>query len=144
MDIDFKARVTMDKLESVFLGGQLTDTLGVKFTEIGKDYLKATLTVDERHLRPGRIMNGGVSLALIEIVGSTSAACAIDFGKQNGLGIQVNANHLSVARPGDTLTATSKPVHIGRSTHVWEVTIENQDGKPVSSGRITLMVMAQS
>jgi 1,4-dihydroxy-2-naphthoyl-CoA hydrolase len=64
----------------------------------------------------------------------------IDPIKQNAFGIQVSANHLSVARPGDVLTARSKAIHIGKTTHVWDVNITNQTGKIVSTGRITMLV----
>src|SRR5207253_2205111 len=92
------------------------ETLGMQFVELGQDFLTAKLVVDSRHLRPGGIMNGGVSLALIETVGSVAARYAIDGEGKNSLGIQVNANHLQVARPGDELAITAMPLHLGRTT----------------------------
>ena len=140
MAIDFSDKITLEALNGFFSKDQLPESFGIKFTEIGRDFLKASLTVDERHLRPGKIMNGGVSLVLIETLGSISAACATDFTTKNFLGIQVSANHLSIAYPGDTLTATSSAIHVGKSTHLWEVTILNQNQKTICSGRITLLI----
>lgn len=117
-----------------------SEYLGVHFDEVTKDSIKARLTVDKRHLRPGGIVNGGIYLMLIETLGSISSCLHIDLSRQNPLGIQVNANHLGVAKEGDTLIAFSKAVHIGRTTQIWEVTVENQKGKTLSSGRITLLI----
>ncbi len=124
----------------IFIKGQLPESFGIDITEVGKDFVTGTLTVDHRHLRPGNIMNGGVSLVLLETMGSISTCLFIDPERFNAFGIQVNANHISVARPGDVLTARSKPVHIGKTTQVWDVNILNQTGKLVSSGRITMLV----
>ena len=140
MDITIPQHITVEQLNQDFVKDQLPENFGLTFTEVGKDYIKGQLSIDERHLRPGRIMNGGVSLVLIETLGSMSAACLIDPEKQNPLGIQVSANHLTIARPGDVITATSKPVHIGRTTQIWEVAITNQKNQLVSSGRITLLI----
>ena len=126
--------------QNIFIKGQLPESFGINITSVEKDSVSGSLTVDHRHLRPGNIMNGGVSLVLLETIGSVSTCLFIDPAQFNAFGIQVNANHLSVARPGDILTARSKPVHIGKSTQVWDVNITNQKGKLVSSGRITMLV----
>lgn len=124
----------------IFIKNQLPESFGIDITSVEKDSVTGTLTVDERHLRPGNIMNGGVSLVLLETMGSISTCLYIDPKQFNAFGIQVSANHLSVARPGDVLTARSRPVHVGRTTQVWDVEITNQKGKLVSSGRITMLV----
>ena len=134
------SNLTIESINKVFTSGQLPESFGIKITEVTKDSITGELTVDERHLRPGKIMNGGVSLVLIETMGSVSSCLFIDMEKQNAFGIQVTANHLSVARPGDILTAKSMAVHIGKTTQVWDVNITNQKNKLVSSGRITMLV----
>ncbi len=121
--------------------GTFGDFLGLEFMEVGTDFLKGKMAVDKRHLRPGGIMNGGVTLALVETVGSVAARCVIWGQDKNTLGIQVNASHLRIAKSGDVLWITARPTHIGRSTHLWDVAIENQDGKLVCTGRITLLVV---
>lgn len=133
-------QLTIEMLREVFVKNQLPESFGIDLLHVGKDSVTGVLVVDERHLRPGNIMNGGVSLVLLETVGSVSSSLFIDFKKQNSFGIQVSANHLAVARPGDRLEAKSRAVHIGRTTHLWEVEISNQDGKVVSSGRITMLI----
>lgn len=132
--------LSLESVNQIFTKGQLPESFGIKIKEIGNDFVSGELTVDERHLRPGNIMNGGVSLVLIETMGSVSSCLYIDMEKQNAFGIQVSANHLSVARPGDILTAKSSAVHIGKTTQIWDVNITNQKGKLVSSGRITMLV----
>lgn len=132
----------MDKetLYKMAIKGQLPEAFGIEITKIEEKSITGSLTVDHRHLRPGNIMNGGVSLVLIETMGSFTSYLQIDPKKQNAFGIQVNANHISIARPGDVLTAKSEPVHVGKTTHIWDVNITNQLGKLVSSGRITMLV----
>lgn len=127
-------------IKESFIKNQLPEAMGIDITEIKQDSLTAQLKVDQRHLRPGGIMNGGVSLLLIETVGSFSSYLQINPKVQNALGIQVNANHISVAREGDIITAKSHCVHKGRTTHIWDVTIVNQEAKLISSGRITMLI----
>lgn len=134
------SNLTIESINKVFTSGQLPESFGIKITQVDKDSITGELTVDERHLRPGKIMNGGVSLVLIETMGSVSSCLFIDMEKQNAFGIQVSANHLSVARRGDVLTAKSTAVHIGKTTQIWDVNITNQKAKLVSSGRITMLV----
>ena len=144
MEIRFPDQVTVDSLNRECVDGQLPETLGFRFDSVEPNGLRGRLTVDSRHLRPGGIMNGGVSLALVETVGSISAACLLDPARENALGLQVSCNHLAIAKPGDTLTAWSRPVHVGRTTHIWEVAIDNQKRKRVSEGRITMLIVARS
>ena len=132
--------LSIESINKVFTKGQLPESFGIKITEVSKDSITGELTVDERHLRPGKIMNGGVSLVLIETMGSVSSCLFIDMEKQNAFGIQVSANHINVARPGDVLTAKSNAVHIGKTTQIWDVNITNQKGRLISSGRITMLV----
>lgn len=132
MDLNF--------IKENFVKHQLPEVMGIEITEVGDLTLTAQLKVDKRHLRPGGIMNGGVSLLLIETVGSFSSYLRINPENQNALGIQVNANHISVARAGDLITARSECIHMGKTTHIWDVTVKNQGDKLISSGRITMLI----
>lgn len=132
--------ITLELLQSPKFSGPMAQHMGVKITSIENKRAVAQLTVDERHLRPGNIMNGGISLMLIETVGSISSMLHINVTSQNAFGLQVNANHVAVAYPGDVLTVTADSVHLGRTTHIWDVNIFNQNNKLVSSGRITMLV----
>ncbi len=133
-------KLSLEDLRKVAIKTQLPEAFGIDIVEVGEESLTAQLTVDSRHLRPGNIMNGGVSLVLIETVGSFSSYLSLDSERQNAFGIQVTANHLSIARPGDVLLAKSTAVHIGKTTQIWDVNITNQNQKLVSSGRITMLV----
>lgn len=136
----FPSQVTVALLEETNRN-TFNETLGLHYTEVGPDFLRAKLVIGQKHLRPGGIMNGGVSLGVIESVGSVAARCAVHGQNRNTLGIQVSANHLRVGKLGDELTATARVKHLGRSMHVWEVTIENGEGKVVSTGQLTMMVV---
>lgn len=138
--MELKNKLTLEKIKNHSIKGQLPEAFGIEIIEVGNDYMKGALIVDERHLRPGNIMNGGVSLVLIETLGSFSSYLFIDPDKQNAFGVQVSANHISIARPGDKLTARSIKVHVGKTTQIWDVEITNQNGRLVSSGRITMLV----
>lgn len=120
--------------------GKFSEIMGLEITSTENKVATARLVVDERHLRPGNIMNGGVSLMLIETVGSISSFLNIDTTKKNAFGLQVNTNHISMALPGDTLTAKATVIHLGKSTHIWDVNVTNQNDRLVSSGRITMIV----
>jgi uncharacterized protein (TIGR00369 family) len=138
--MSLKEKLTLQKIKDQSIKGQLPEAFGIDIIEVGESSITGQLTVDQRHLRPGQIMNGGVSLVLIETIGSFSSYLFINPEKQNAFGIQVSANHLSIARPGDVLTAKSVLVHQGKTTQVWDVFITNQIGKTISSGRITMLV----
>lgn len=135
--------MTLEKFKEIFTHNQLPETFGIELIAVDKDSVTGTLVVDHRHLRPGNIMNGGVSLVLIETMGSVSSCLYLDVERQNAFGIQVSANHLGMARPGDILVAKSKAVHVGKTTQVWDVNINNQNGKLISTGRITMLVTEQ-
>ncbi len=135
--------MNLENYKTVFSKGLLPESFGIELTAVEKDSMTGTLKVDHRHLRPGNIMNGGVSLVLIETMGSVSSCLHLDIERQNAFGIQVSANHLGIAREGDILTAKSLAVHIGRTTQIWDVNITNQKGKLISSGRITMLVTEQ-
>jgi 1,4-dihydroxy-2-naphthoyl-CoA hydrolase len=141
MKIKFLNHINLDSLKAFYAQGLMAESFGIEFEEVGEDFVRGSLTVGQQHLRPGGIANGGVFLMILETLGSVSACCVVDMEKFNPLGIQVNANHTGVAKLGDRLTAVSKAIHVGRSTHIWEVNIENQQGKLISTGRITLMIV---
>jgi 1,4-dihydroxy-2-naphthoyl-CoA hydrolase len=138
--MELRNRLTLEKIKDHSIKGQLPENFGIDIVEVGENFIVGELKVDERHLRPGNIMNGGVSLVLIETIGSFSSQLFINQEQHNAFGIQVSANHISIARPGDVLTAKSSPVHIGKTTQIWDVNITNQHGKLVSTGKITMLV----
>ncbi|MGO9014519.1 MAG: hotdog fold thioesterase [Dissulfurispiraceae bacterium] len=118
----------------------LVQHLGIEFTEIGDDYLKGVMPVDHRTVQPAGILHGGASLTLAESLGSIAGFMCIDREKQYCVGMEINGNHIRPARPG-RVYGVVKPIHIGRKTHVWEITITNQNDKLVCVSRITLAIL---
>ena len=114
--------------------------LGIEITEIGDDYLVGRVPVDERTVQPFGLLHGGVSVVLAETLGSIGAYYASPEGHA-AVGLDINATHLRAARSG-WITATAKPVHIGRTTQVWQIDMCNDDGQPTCAARITMAILA--
>lgn len=114
--------------------------LGIRIVEVGDDYLKASMPVDDTTRQPHGILHGGASMALAETVGSMASAWCVDIRKQFCVGLEINANHVRAVREG-IVFATARPLHLGRSTHVWEVKIYDEQDRLVNSGRLTMVVM---
>lgn len=121
--------------------GTLMETFGIEYTEAGEKSLSCRMTVGDNMMRPGGIVHGGATMALIETVGSSASLLFMDPEKEVVLGIDVSANHVSTGRKGDVLTATAKAIHIGRSTQLWQVKVVNQYGRLISHGKVTNIVM---
>lgn len=116
------------------------DFLGIQFTEIGSDYLKATMPVDHRTKQPFGLLHGGASVVLAETLGSVGAALVIDLNEYVCVGQEINANHLRSVSEG-LVTGITKPIHLGSSTHVWEIKIYDQSEKLICISRITVAVL---
>ena len=126
--------------EIAFKGECLPNHLGIEFTEIGPDFLKARMPVDGRTRQPFGILHGGASVALAETLGSIGAALVIDRTKQRCVGQEINANHIRAATEGHVI-GTARPVHIGRRSHVWEIHIHDEQERLVCISRITMFVL---
>ncbi len=120
----------------------LISHLGIEFVEIGEDFIKAVMPVDHRTIQPYGLLHGGASVTLAETLGSFASVLSVDEGKQC-VGLEINANHVRAVRDG-RVVGTVRPVHVGRSTHVWEIRIETEAGKLVSVARLTMAVLAGS
>lgn len=114
--------------------------LGMEFTEIGPDYLRAMMPVDHRTVQPYGLLHGGASAALAETVGSVASALIIDPEKQICVGLEINANHIRGVREG-YVHAIAKPLHIGSTTHVWDIRILDDHEKLVCVSRLTVAVL---
>ncbi|MEJ7746102.1 MAG: hotdog fold thioesterase, partial [Luteimonas sp.] len=114
--------------------------LGIRFTELGPDYLRGTMPVDARTLQPYGLLHGGASVALAETLGSTAGGLCVDADTQGVVGIEINANHLLGVREG-TVTGTARALHLGRSTQVWEIRIEDDHARLACISRLTLAVV---
>ena len=117
----------------------LAQHLEMQVTEVGPDYLTASMPVDARTHQPLGILHGGASVALAESVGSLSANLALDTDHY-AVGLDINANHIKMARSG-LVYATARPRHLGRSTQVWTIDIVNESQQLVCTSRLTMAVM---
>ena len=115
--------------------------LGIKFTELGNDFLKAVMPVTQELLQPQNIMHGGASCVLAETIGSVAANLCVDEKAHVCVGLDINVNHIRQAKAGDVITAVAMPFHVGRTTHVWDIRLNNQDGKIVAVSRLTVAVI---
>ncbi|RPE09088.1 hotdog fold thioesterase [Chitinophaga lutea] len=116
--------------------------LGIEFTEIGPDYLRAMMPVDHRTVQPYGLLHGGASAALAETVGSVASALIIDPAKQICVGLEINANHLRGVREG-YVHAIARPLHIGATTHVWDIRITDDEHKLVCVSRLTVAILVK-
>jgi 1,4-dihydroxy-2-naphthoyl-CoA hydrolase len=120
--------------------GNLIDHLGIRFTEIGADFVRGTMPVDARTVQPYGLLHGGASVALAETLGSMGAAMCVDAAEFQCVGQEINANHVRSARSG-LVTGTARPIHLGGRTHVWGIDIVNDANKLVCVCRITIAVI---
>ncbi|MDY0013407.1 MAG: hotdog fold thioesterase [Rhodocyclaceae bacterium] len=114
--------------------------LGIEFLEIGDDFLRARVPVDGRTRQPMGILHGGVSVVLAETLGSCGAAYASPPGTRV-VGLDINANHIRSVREG-WVTGTARPIHLGRTTHVWQIDLHDEKGRLTCASRITMAILA--
>ena len=115
--------------------------LGIELTEIGDDYLKGTMPVDERTHQPYGILHGGASLVLAETLGSIASNLVLNPERNMGVGLEINANHLRPVKSG-FVTGICTPIHIGGKTHIWDIKIYNEAGKMTCISRLTVAVVS--
>ena len=118
----------------------LVQHLGIQITELGEDFLRGTMPVDARTHQPYGLLHGGASVALAETLGSSAAMLTLDPARFRAVGLEINANHVRGMREG-TVTGTAKALHLGRSTQVWEIRIEDERQRLVCVSRITMAVV---
>lgn len=117
--------------------------LGMQFTEIGPDFLRGRMPVEDRTHQPDGILHGGASVALAETLGSYAAGLVVDRSKYRVVGQEINANHIRGVASGFVI-GTARPVHLGRRSHVWEIRISDERDKLVCISRLTMAVLDQS
>jgi 1,4-dihydroxy-2-naphthoyl-CoA hydrolase len=116
--------------------------LGIEFTRVGDDEIEARMPVNERTRQPYGILHGGASVVLAESIGSVASHFVIDHTNFRAVGQEINANHL---RPvsGGFVTAICRPIHLGRSSHVWDIRIFDDKGRPACVSRLTVAVISR-
>lgn len=137
----WKTEPTLEVMNNIGKGS-MSDHVGIEFVESGDDFLTAKMPVDQRTVQPFRILHGGASVVLAETLGSVaSVLCLTDMSKQQAVGVEINANHLSSAREGSYVYGTVRPIRLGRTIHVWNIEIKNEQGKLVCVSRLTVAVV---
>jgi 1,4-dihydroxy-2-naphthoyl-CoA hydrolase len=135
----WKKPVTLDRFNALNQDTMM-QTIGIIFTEVGDDFLRATMPVDARTHQPYGLLHGGASVALAETLGSAAGMMLVDPAREIVVGIEINANHLRGVKSG-IVTGTARAVHIGRSTQVWGIRIEDEGQRLVCISRLTLAVV---
>ena len=142
MSIWFKKSLKLTDL-APFGAGTMSEHLGMEWTEIGDDFLKIRMPVDNRTKQPYGLLHGGASCALAETVGSIASHLVIDANKFICVGLEINANHIRSARQG-YVTGVATPLHLGATTHVWDVKIYDELEKLICISRLTVAILSKA
>lgn len=118
----------------------LAESLHMRITEIGSDFLKGTMPVDERTKQPFGLLHGGASVALAETLGSVASWLVVNRELFIGVGIEINANHVKAVTSG-MVTGVCKPIHVGGRNHIWEIKIFNDKNELCCISRFTCTIV---
>jgi 1,4-dihydroxy-2-naphthoyl-CoA hydrolase len=139
MSIWFHKDLSAEKLKS--LGpNTMGEYLGIEWVEVGNNFIKAKMPVDHRTIQPYGLLHGGASCTLAETIGSVASAMVIDHSKFLCVGLEINANHIRGARNG-FVTGTATPLHLGSSTHVWDIKIHDEKERLICVSRLTVAIL---
>ena len=114
--------------------------LGIEWTELGDNFIKAKMPVDQRTKQPYGLLHGGASCTLAETIGSVASAMVIDQNRFQCVGLEINANHVHSATSG-FVTGIASPLHLGKSTHVWDIKIYDEHERMVCISRLTVAII---
>ncbi len=137
-----KASVTLEEL-NIMSANTMVTALDIRFAEIGDNFLKATMPIGPNTLQPTGVLHGGASAALAETVGSVASWLTIDRERQNCVGIEINCNHIRSKKEG-MVTATAEPLHLGTTTHVWDIKIRDEREKLICVSRLTVAILKKA
>ncbi len=134
--------LTSRSLEEIneFASDTMISHIGMEFTEIGKDFLKAKMPVDQRTKQPQGLLHGGASASMAETLGSMASQLLIDHKHQFCVGIELNINHIKSAREGFVHGKVTS-IHLGKTFHVWDIRINNDEQQLVSVARLTVTIL---
>jgi 1,4-dihydroxy-2-naphthoyl-CoA hydrolase len=138
----FNKNITLDDLKRIGQG-TMSAHIGIEWQELGKNTLKATMPVDHRTQQPYGFLHGGASCVLAETLGSVAAHLVIDEANYLCVGLEINANHIRIARKG-LVTGICSPIHIGSSTQVWDIKIYDENQKLICISRLTVAVLKKT
>ncbi|MCS7005605.1 MAG: hotdog fold thioesterase [Cytophagales bacterium] len=131
--------ITLEDIQKLNIN--MTRHLGIEFMGVGPDYISARMPVDSRTTQPMGILHGGASVVLAESLGSIGANLCVDESKYYCVGLEINANHIRPVTQGNWVLGTAKPLHIGKTTQVWEIRITDENHKLVCISRLTVAVI---
>ena len=131
---------SLEDLSALGRDGGMARLVGLELVEIGADYLKGQMPVDERTKQPFGILHGGASCVLSESLGSIAAWMCINPETQRAVGLEINANHIRSVTEG-LVTGLCRPLHVGRRTQVWQTDIFNDAQKMVCTSRLTVAIL---
>lgn len=136
----FNTAISIEDINAMSEGNMLGH-LGIEFTEIATDYLKAKMPVDHRTKQPFGLLHGGASVVLAESMGSIASILAVpDMNQFKGVGVEINANHLKAAR-GGYVTGICVPLRIGKTLHVYEIKIYDESEQLICASRLTVAIL---
>ena len=121
----------------------MVEHLGIEFLEVGEDSLTARMPVDRRTIQPAGLLHGGASVALAETLGSVAATLCVDLTDTACVGLEINANHIRSVRSG-FVTGVARPIHLGTSTQVWDISITDEQGRLTCICRLTMAVLKRA
>ncbi|MDQ6763619.1 MAG: hotdog fold thioesterase [Bacteroidota bacterium] len=139
MPIWFNKSLRLDDVKD-FGKETMANFLGIAWEELGEDFVVMSLPVNERTKQPYGILHGGASCVLAETIGSLASALVIDMEKFYCVGLEINANHIRSATKGK-VTAKCMPLHLGKSTHVWDIRIDDDLQKLICVSRLTVAIL---
>jgi 1,4-dihydroxy-2-naphthoyl-CoA hydrolase len=118
----------------------MVEHLGIEFIAVGEDSITARMPVDQRTVQPAGLLHGGASVALAETLGSVAATLCVNPADTSCVGLEINANHIRSVRSG-YVTGVARPIHLGNSTHVWDIRIHDEQERLVCVCRLTMAVL---
>lgn len=137
----WKQVATLEKINA-WSANTMASELGIVFTEIGEDYITATMPVTTKTVQPFRILHGGANVVLAETLGSIAGTlCLEDLTLSMIVGVEVNANHLKAVREGGTVTGICRPIRVGRQMQVWQIEIRDEKGELSCISRLTVAIV---
>lgn len=139
MSIWFNKNLAIEQF-GLLSNNTLDKLLGIEWTELGNDYVKAKMPVDERTKQPYGLLHGGASCVLAETIGNFASAMVIDHSRFYCVGLEINANHVRRVT-GGMVTGVASPLHLGSTTHVWDIKIYDESEKLVCVSRLTVAII---
>lgn len=142
MPIWFDKELSVEKLKPLE-SNTMAQHLGIEWVEIGENFIKAKMPVDHRTIQPYGLLHGGASCTLAETIGSIASAMVVDHSRFYCVGLEINANHIRSAKEG-FVTGVATPLHLGSSTHVWDIKIFDEKEKLICVSRLTVAIISRT